>query len=429
MSFKCNVSGCDKSYNLKSSLTRHQKIHTDIKHMCNVGDCKEYFSDKNSLNNHITKDHQNIEYKCEFPDCGKSYKLRNSLLRHQKGHDEANRIKCSQDGCDYSTTQKNDFRKHLRLHKERIKYTCEFKDCGKVYTLSENLIRHKKTHTQTEEIKCIYTDCKYVTKNPTYMKKHFKIHEGIKDYKCGHPGCNYNAVDSRNISRHRMAHTGEYRCYCDECGWPFRSLSDLKRHVESIHSGIISKYTKKEEKIIMDLLIDHNICFDRNVCINFSKFINGKKCAMLDFIIQTEHGLLIIEIDEHAHQTIRLVFDTHTNINTNCESDDNNYSISCEQARMLNVVASLRLSGETQPIAFLRYNPNYFKFNEIKTDISQEERSDTILNFIDAWIPRQNFEIHYYCYNSYTLDDETERVCVWDHKDFDPKLQECVFVI
>jgi hypothetical protein len=54
-----------------------------------------------------------------------------------------------------------------------------------------------------------------------------------------------------------------------------------------------------------------------------------------------------------------------------------------------------------------------------------------LLNFIENWKPKQYFKIHYYCYSEYTLDDEnqTRRVCVWEHKDFDSKLQECVFII
>jgi hypothetical protein len=97
----------------------------------------------------------------------------------------------------------------------------------------------------------------------------------------------------------------------------------------------------------------------------------------------------------------------------------------------MNVVASLRLAGETDKIVFVRYNPHSFKVNGIKSDISIEKRHDILLDFIETWEPQQDFEIHFQCYDEYTLDDEmkTRRCKIWDHIDFDPKLQECVFII
>ncbi|KAF0764023.1 zinc finger protein 532-like [Aphis craccivora] len=51
--FKCNV--CEKVFTVKSNMLRHEKSDKQIKFSC--GDCKQLFSRRDDLVNHVQKKH------------------------------------------------------------------------------------------------------------------------------------------------------------------------------------------------------------------------------------------------------------------------------------------------------------------------------------------------------------------------------------
>jgi len=254
-------------------------------------------------------------------------------------------------------------------------------------------------------------------------------------YKCNFKDCLSSFTQSFALKSHINAiHTKENVYYCKECGYYCYHKSSLKKHIQSIHSGIVKEFIKKEERIMFDFLKANNIIFDYNNSIDFCDMTDNKQRAFGDFIIQGRSAIFILEIDErNGHSARNLKFDSELDPNkeVKCEDDNYAYNVSCEQARMMNIIASLRAEGYLLPIIFIRYNPQSFKKDRLNLSRPQEDRLSTILNFIQVYEPKQELEIHYYCYDEYVLKDQnrTRRVCVWDHKDFDPKLQECLFII
>jgi len=174
----------------------------------------------------------------------------------------------------------------------------------------------------------------------------------------------------------------------------------------------------------------NEILFDRNSAIDFCESSDAKKRAFPDFVIQSEDGVLILEVDEHSHGAHNLKPDNDdNNTRMSCEKDSWFYNVSCEQRRMLEIVAALRTDGELRPIAFLRYNPDAYRINGRFSKVSTDQRHKTLIHFIRNWKPEQDFEIHYFFYEMYELDEQTRRCTIWDHKDFSASLQTSVHLV
>jgi hypothetical protein len=459
MSFICDFDKCGKAYTTKYSLGRHQKGHSSIRLKCDAVGCKYTTPREDTLKQHkmthstqkrfkcevkdcnyktsykkIFEEHEmkhaNIRnFKCSFLDCKKSYFRKDHLETHILTHTGVKPHACDHSGCNFKTIYAGNLTIHKNTHTHKKTYKCSFGDCERIFIDQSNLSKHELLHTGLKPYKCEFDKCGKCFSRNEHLKNHELIHTGIKPYKCEFNNCIFSTLYQRHFETHQMIHKHEYSCYCQECGWPFRDKSKMNSHIDNMHSGKINVYKKKEEERIIDFLIENQIIFDRNVYIDFRKSSIGKDKAYIDIVIQTRYGIILLEIDERAHHSGNLRPDENKEFK--CESEDYAYSISCEQTRLMNVLASLKLTGETQPICFFRYNPHSFKIDNVKIDLSFDDRSNMLLNFIENWKPKQDFEIHYYCYDEYTLDDEnqTRRANIWEHKDFDLKLQECVFIV
>jgi hypothetical protein len=147
----------------------------------------------------------------------------------------------------------------------------------------------------------------------------------------------------------------------------------------------------------------------------YRKILPDKEKAFLNIVIKTKNGIIILEVDENCHDLKNL-------------KEKNLYNVSCEQSRMINLISSLRLAGKIEPITC--FNPHSFRINAKLTDIPFDERSETILEFINYWEPKSDFKLYYYYYSEYILDDKNKTsVCLWDHKNFDAKLLECAYIV
>jgi hypothetical protein len=429
MIHKCDFKDCDYSSNNSYNLNRHKAKHSDERpYKCDVKDCNSAFKTSDDLTQHGRVHDDKKPFKCDVKDCNSTFKRQSHLNRHQLTHSNEKPYKCDFKDCNSMFKSHDNLVNHKTIHIDKRLYICDFKDCNSTFKTSRDLNTHKHRHDDNKPYECNYQDCNLAFKTPYELNNHQKIHTREKPFKCDYIGCNSEFATAGNLNRHKLIHTGEYKYYCKECGYLFREKGNLNRHIKSLHSGVIKPFERKEEKLVYDLLKKNNIVFDYIKSIDFCKIIENKERAFLDFIIQFYYGIIFLEVDEngghHAHNLI-------TDAEVKSESESNFYNVTCEQARMMNVLASSRAEGITLPIAFLRYNPNSFKRDKMRLTISQEERDKVLINFIQNWRPKQDFEIHYYCYDQYTLKDEntTKRVSVWDHKDFDPKLQECVFIV
>jgi len=92
---------------------------------------------------------------------------------------------------------------------------------------------------------------------------------------------------------------------------------------------------------------------------------------------------------------------------------------------MLDVIAALRQSGETLPIAFIRYNPHAFNINHALANLDVETVRDLrLIELIQTWEPCADFEIQYMYYDTYEVQGHL-RCEVWDHKDYEISIEQC----
>ncbi|XP_075118389.1 uncharacterized protein LOC142190361 [Leptodactylus fuscus] len=131
---------CGKCFFFKSSLLKHQTIHTREKSY-SCPDCGKCYTQKSYLVTHQRIHTGEKPFSC--PVCGKSYTQKSHLLTHQRTHTGEKPYSCPE--CGKSYTQKSNLVTHQRTHTGEKPYSCP--ECDKCFTWKSNLVTHQRTHT------------------------------------------------------------------------------------------------------------------------------------------------------------------------------------------------------------------------------------------------------------------------------------------
>ncbi len=260
--FTCQT--CLKTYKLKTSLRRHQKIHSDSKAaVCNV--CKRRCTGKSDLKRHMEM-HTQERFPC--PKCTTTFNTSASRTRHIRYiHEKPDAFPC--DRCDYKfslqsrltkhykihTTKEIDypfqcnicekrflFNRYLKLHLQtmhikKTQISCSI--CDKVYSTNGKLKEHiKYDHAEAhQEIRC--PECHKTFSRPHSLKKHLVMHSSDSHpWKCNL--CNKEYTQKVHLTAHKLEHSGKRPFFCslNKCGKCFSSEIKLKRHIRLCHSGL-----------------------------------------------------------------------------------------------------------------------------------------------------------------------------------------------
>ncbi|CAG2177962.1 unnamed protein product [Oppiella nova] len=181
---------CHKSFADKKHLKEHQKIHSTGGQMfrCEFTDCHYETRREANLKEHVLR-HKNIRnYKCDESGCDKSFVTNYELKVHKSHvHSEDRPFTCDWPGCEATYKSKQRLDDHKLSHLGVRQFACDFHGCAKNFITKKKLTQHRNEHIKPYA--CSWPECGEAFGNNRALKAHMNAHEGVRPYKCQFPAC------------------------------------------------------------------------------------------------------------------------------------------------------------------------------------------------------------------------------------------------
>ncbi|XP_052811064.1 zinc finger protein 148-like [Mya arenaria] len=179
--FKCDFTGCKRTYSTSGNLKTHQKTHKgEYMFVCNQSSCGKQFLTSYALRIHVRVHTKEKPFECKASGCEKQFNTVYRLRAHERVH-TGNTFNCNEDGCTKYFTTLSDLRKHVRTHTGEKPFKCVEDGCGKAFTVSHHLKSHKLVHTGEKPYSCYQCEGKAFSTSHS-LKNHLNKH-GAQDLK------------------------------------------------------------------------------------------------------------------------------------------------------------------------------------------------------------------------------------------------------
>lgn len=221
--------------------------------------------------------------------------------------------------------------------------------------------------------------------------------------RCGKEGCNETAIMGSRLSHAEFCeiHAPEtYFCLLNEkCkGCDMINIVDKEGYCNTCHPETIKSYRLAKQRQVVTWLGSDEITKDYksvDQVLDQTKYCDSNKYRP-DIVYQQKEGyVIIVEVDEHQHNTDRYK--------------------KCDLPRMINLHSDLM-----QPTYIIRYNPDEFTKNGKKCKVSDAKRRGVLLDWV-KWTKEyaSDDKVNEGLHVLYLFYDEYDgRKCKWETIDY-----------
>lgn len=258
--YVCKV--CGKPFNDRWHMMRHERVHTGEKpYVCNV--CERAFAEKSSLHMHKCRGPKLQVNELLLPslptDSGSTYTSLSSVARTSatfpapsvSGAGQARTVPPVSRASNIAVPPAQPGSSSAAAPSTELAvdsiYSC--KVCNKTFNKISCLLVHERVHTGERPFQCQF--CPKTFNNTSALKVHERIHTGERPYACKVCGKAFN--QSSTLQAHKRIHTGERPYACKICGKAFKQISGLRQHKRVHENGRYLQQQQQQQHQAIDM--------------------------------------------------------------------------------------------------------------------------------------------------------------------------------